>query len=103
MTQIMFKFAIRSLLFVFAIFALTFMFTHISVLGEWNPLDQGGTRADSFEYVMHGKIYRVNKQRYQCREWQRHGYHSKNTFETNIGDLDSLLLNNAPFWADTKL
>jgi hypothetical protein len=29
------------------------------VLGEWNPLDQGGTRADSFEYVMHGKIYRV--------------------------------------------
>ena len=27
--------------------------------GEWNPLEQGSTRADSFEYVMHGKIYRI--------------------------------------------
>ena len=27
--------------------------------GEWNPLDQGSNRADSFEYVMHGKIYRI--------------------------------------------
>lgn len=27
--------------------------------GEWNPLDQGSSRADSFEYVMHGKIYRI--------------------------------------------
>ena len=29
------------------------------ILGEWNPLDQGSSRADSFEYVMHGKIYRI--------------------------------------------
>ncbi len=28
-------------------------------IGEWNPLDQGSSRADSFEYVMHGKIYRI--------------------------------------------
>merc|ERR1719418_420433 len=27
--------------------------------GEWNPLEQGSSRADSFEYVMHGKIYRI--------------------------------------------
>ena len=26
--------------------------------GEWSPLDTGPSRADSFEYVMHGKIYR---------------------------------------------
>ena len=29
------------------------------ILGEWNPLEQGSSRADSFEYVMHGKIYRI--------------------------------------------
>lgn len=29
--------------------------------GEWNPIemDQNGCRADSFEYVMYGKIYRI--------------------------------------------
>jgi DNA-directed RNA polymerase I, II, and III subunit RPABC3 len=28
--------------------------------GEWNPADSGvSSRADSFEYVMHGKIYRI--------------------------------------------
>jgi DNA-directed RNA polymerase I, II, and III subunit RPABC3 len=28
--------------------------------GEWNPIDSsGGSRADSFEYVMYGKIYRI--------------------------------------------
>ena len=27
--------------------------------GEWSPLDTGPSRADSFEYVMHGKIYRI--------------------------------------------
>merc|ERR1719213_787366 len=27
--------------------------------GEWSPLDSGPSRADSFEYVMHGKIYRT--------------------------------------------
>merc|ERR1719237_1909650 len=27
--------------------------------GEWNPLEQGSSRADSFEYVMHGKILRL--------------------------------------------
>ena len=27
--------------------------------GEWSPLDSGPSRADSFEYVMHGKIYRI--------------------------------------------
>ena len=28
--------------------------------GEWNPADSGApSRADSFEYVMHGKIYRI--------------------------------------------
>jgi DNA-directed RNA polymerase I, II, and III subunit RPABC3 len=27
--------------------------------GDWNPIDQTGSRADSFEYVMHGKIYRI--------------------------------------------
>ena len=28
--------------------------------GDWNPIDQAGSRADSFEYVMHGKIYRID-------------------------------------------
>merc|ERR1719348_1538873 len=27
--------------------------------GEWSPLDTGPSRVDSFEYVMHGKIYRI--------------------------------------------
>ena len=27
--------------------------------GDWSPLDSGPSRADSFEYVMHGKIYRI--------------------------------------------
>jgi len=29
--------------------------------GDWNPIemDQNGCRADSFEYVMYGKIYRI--------------------------------------------
>lgn len=27
--------------------------------GEWNPLDTGPSRADSFEYVCYGKIYRI--------------------------------------------
>merc|ERR1719288_683021 len=27
--------------------------------GDWNPIDTGPSRADSFEYVMHGKIYRI--------------------------------------------
>nr|CAG4640837.1 EOG090X05NC [Eulimnadia texana] len=27
--------------------------------GDWNPLEQGPSRADSFEYVMHGKVYRI--------------------------------------------
>ncbi|XP_063371607.1 DNA-directed RNA polymerases I, II, and III subunit RPABC3 [Cydia amplana] len=27
--------------------------------GEWNPLDTEGNRADSFEYVMSGKVYRI--------------------------------------------
>lgn len=27
--------------------------------GEYNPSDTEGTRADSFEYVMFGKIYRI--------------------------------------------
>ena len=27
--------------------------------GDWNPIEQTGSRADSFEYVMHGKIYRI--------------------------------------------
>ena len=27
--------------------------------GDWSPLDTGPSRADSFEYVMHGKIYRI--------------------------------------------
>ncbi|XP_053954358.1 DNA-directed RNA polymerases I, II, and III subunit RPABC3 [Anastrepha ludens] len=27
--------------------------------GEFNPLEQEGTRADSFEYVMFGKVYRI--------------------------------------------
>jgi len=27
---------------------------------EWNPMEQeGGSRADSFEYVMSGKVYRI--------------------------------------------
>lgn len=26
---------------------------------EWNPLEQN-SRADAFEYVMHGKIYRID-------------------------------------------
>lgn len=27
---------------------------------EWNPLESVGSRADSFEYVMYGKIYRID-------------------------------------------
>ncbi|KAJ4437024.1 hypothetical protein ANN_17157 [Periplaneta americana] len=27
--------------------------------GDWNPMDTEGSRADSFEYVMYGKIYRI--------------------------------------------
>ena len=28
--------------------------------GEWNAIEQeGGSRADSFEYVMSGKVYRI--------------------------------------------
>jgi len=27
--------------------------------GDWNPIENAGSRADSFEYVMHGKIYRI--------------------------------------------
>merc|ERR1719330_879919 len=27
--------------------------------GEWNPLDTGSSLADQYEYVMHGKIYRI--------------------------------------------
>ncbi|XP_023219449.1 DNA-directed RNA polymerases I, II, and III subunit RPABC3 [Centruroides vittatus] len=27
--------------------------------GEWNPVETGASRADSFEYVMYGKIYRI--------------------------------------------
>lgn len=27
--------------------------------GEYNPMEHEGTRADSFEYVMYGKIYRI--------------------------------------------
>lgn len=27
--------------------------------GEWNPLETEGNRADSFEYVMSGKVYRL--------------------------------------------
>lgn len=27
--------------------------------GEFNPIDTGGSRADSFEYVMYGKVYRI--------------------------------------------
>ncbi|UYV79834.1 POLR2H [Cordylochernes scorpioides] len=26
---------------------------------EWNPADQGPSRADAYEYVMYGKIYRI--------------------------------------------
>lgn len=28
--------------------------------GEWNPLETEGNRADSFEYVMSGKVYRLD-------------------------------------------
>jgi DNA-directed RNA polymerase I, II, and III subunit RPABC3 len=27
--------------------------------GEFNPVDTGPSRADSFEYVMYGKVYRI--------------------------------------------
>ena len=40
----------------------TYHLTVITILvlsGEWNPLESGSSRADSFEYVMHGKIYRI--------------------------------------------
>ncbi len=26
---------------------------------EYNPLDMGPSRADQFEYVMHGRVYRI--------------------------------------------
>lgn len=28
--------------------------------GEYNPLDTGPSRADQFEYVMYGKVYRID-------------------------------------------
>lgn len=28
--------------------------------GIYNPLDQGPSRADTFEYVMYGKVYRID-------------------------------------------
>ena len=28
-------------------------------VGEWAPQDMGPSRADSFEYVMFGKVYRI--------------------------------------------
>ena len=31
----------------------------IIFVGDWNPIENAGSRADSFEYVMHGKIYRI--------------------------------------------
>ena len=31
----------------------------IIFIGDWNPIENAGSRADSFEYVMHGKIYRI--------------------------------------------
>ena len=41
--------------------------------GEWSPLDTGPSRADSFEYVMHGKIYRCQKNTLS-KSWRgRHG------------------------------
>jgi len=27
---------------------------------EWNPLESISSRADAFEYVMYGKIYRID-------------------------------------------
>ncbi len=27
--------------------------------GEFDPTDTGASRADSFEYVMYGKVYRI--------------------------------------------
>lgn len=27
--------------------------------GDWNPMETEGSRADSFEYVMYGRIYRI--------------------------------------------
>lgn len=30
-----------------------------SDIGEWSPLDSGPSRADAFEYVMFGKVYRI--------------------------------------------
>lgn len=34
-------------------------FDRLADSGEFNPLETEGTRADSFEYVMAGKIYRI--------------------------------------------
>lgn len=34
-------------------------FILISDSGEYNPIEIEGSRIDSFEYVMHGKIYRI--------------------------------------------
>ncbi len=28
--------------------------------GEYNPIDTGPSKADQFEYVMHGKTYRID-------------------------------------------
>ena len=28
--------------------------------GEYNPIDTGPSRADQFEYVMYGKVYRID-------------------------------------------
>lgn len=37
----------------------TTQFSCITGSGDYNPLETEGTRADSFEYVMYGKIYRI--------------------------------------------
>lgn len=28
--------------------------------GEYNPVESGPSRADQFEYIMHGKVYRID-------------------------------------------
>jgi hypothetical protein len=40
----------------------------VAIQREWSPLDTGPSRADSFEYVMHGKIYRIEGEDNAIRE-----------------------------------
>uniref|UniRef100_G3MN51 DNA-directed RNA polymerases I, II, and III subunit RPABC3 n=1 Tax=Amblyomma maculatum TaxID=34609 RepID=G3MN51_AMBMU len=53
--------------------------------GEYNPADTGPSRADSFEYVMYGKIYRIEGDDITGETTRLCSSHT-----TNVGSIDLL-------------